>query len=592
MSNYIFPGFILIFGGLLLPLFPKALRKWVALALPVISGFHMHYLPEGYALTTQIFDYTLTPVRMDKLSLVWGYVFHLAALMSVLYQMHVKDTLQDVSGITYAGAAVGAVFAGDLITLFVYWELTAITSVFLIYANRTPTAAKIGTRYLIIQVASGVILFFGVLLWVRETGSVDIGSFTYSEDNWHLFGPFVNPETGAPVSTASWIILFAFGIKAAFPFLHNWLQDSYPAATATGTVFLSAFTTKLAIYALVRCYAGTSILIPIGLVMTLFPIIFAVIENDLRKVLAYSLNNQLGYMVVGAGVGTELALNGAAAHAFAHIIYKGLLFMAMGAVLYRVGTTKANQLGGLHKSMPLTTIFCIIGSLSISGMPGFSGFVTKSMTLSAAFGTHDVLLFVGLLIASAGVVDHSGIKIPFFAFFAHDSGKRCKEAPVNMLLAMGIAAFFCIFLGIYPQPLYDILPFEVRADVNGTAWHNYSASHVYTSFQLLFMAALAFVILMKTRMYPPELSCTNLDTDVIYRRWLKRTAIVIGTTIQSIWARSIGTIKGQIIGTVQRVGDQARPNATLGEPWTIGRTALWAAILLLFVFVSGMTRVM
>ncbi|MBV71755.1 MAG: Na(+)/H(+) antiporter subunit D [Myxococcales bacterium] len=592
MSNYIFPGFILIFGGLLLPLFPKSLRKWVALALPVLSCVHMHYLPEGYALTTQIFEYTLTPVRMDKLSLVWGYVFHLAALMSVLYQMHVKDTLQDVSGITYAGAAVGAVFAGDLITLFVYWELTAITSVFLIYANRTPTAAKIGTRYLIIQVASGVILFFGVLLWVRETGSVDIGSFTYGEDNWHLFGPFVNPETGMPVSMASWIILFAFGIKAAFPFLHNWLQDSYPAATATGTVFLSAFTTKLAIYALVRCYAGTSILIPIGLVMTLFPIIFAVIENDLRKVLAYSLNNQLGYMVVGAGVGTELALNGAAAHAFAHIIYKGLLFMAMGAVLYRVGTTKANQLGGLHKSMPLTTIFCIIGSLSISGMPGFSGFVTKSMTLSAAFGTHDVLLFVGLLIASAGVVDHSGIKIPFFAFFAHDSGKRCKEAPINMLLAMGIAAFFCIFLGIYPQPLYDILPFEVRADVNGAEWHNYSASHVYTSFQLLFMAALAFVVLMKTNMYPPELSCTNLDTDVVYRRWLKRSAMTIGSTIQSIWSRTLGSIKAQIVGTVQRVGDQARPNSILGEPWTIGRTALWAAILLLFVFVSGMTKVM
>ena len=592
MSEAIFPGLILILGGLLLPLAPKGVRKWVALALPIISGVHMHMLPEGWALTTQIFEYTLVPVRMDKLSLVWGYVFHLAAIMSIIYQLHVKDTLQDVSGLTYAGAAVGAVFAGDLITLFVYWELTAITSVFLIYANRTPTAAKVGTRYLIIQVASGVILFFGVLLWVRDTGSVEIGAMTYAGDNWHLFGPFVNPETGAPVSAAAWVILFAFGIKAAFPFLHNWLQDSYPAATATGTVFLSAFTTKLAIYAIVRCYAGTSLLIPIGLTMTLFPIVFAVIENDLRKVLAYSLNNQLGYMVVGAGVGTELALNGAAAHAFAHIIYKGLLFMAMGAVLYRVGTTKANQLGGLHKSMPLTTIFCIIGSLSISGMPGFSGFVTKSMTLSAAFGTHDVLLFVGLLIASAGVVDHSGIKIPFFAFFAHDSGKRCKEAPVNMLVAMGIAAFFCIFLGIYPQPLYDILPFEVRADVNGTAWHNYSASHVYTSFQLLFMAALAFVILMKTQMYPPELSCTNLDTDVVYRRWLKRLAIATGKTTNSIWSRTMGLFKTRIVNAATAVGEHHRPTRAMGEPWPIGRTALWAAILLLFVFTSGMFKVM
>ena len=270
-----------------------------------------------------------------------------------------KDTLQDVAGLTYAGAAIAAAFAGDLITLFAYWELTAITSVFLIWAKRTPEAGKVGTRYLVIQVLSGVILFFGCLLWVRETGSIDFG-YTYSSDKWQLLGPFVNPETRAPSSLAAWLILLAFGIKAAFPFLHNWLQDSYPNGTVTGTVFLSAFTTKLAIYALARGFAGTDLLIPIGTVMTLFPIFFAVIENDLRKVLAYSLNNQLGYMVVGVGIGTQLALNGAASHAFAHIIYKGLLFMAMGAVLYRVGTIKASELGGLWRSMPKTTVFCII----------------------------------------------------------------------------------------------------------------------------------------------------------------------------------------------------------------------------------------
>jgi multicomponent Na+:H+ antiporter subunit D len=291
MNELIFPGLILILGGLLLPLVPKGMRKWAALALPIISCLHMHFLPATLELTTQMFGYTLTPVRMDKLSLVWGYVFHLAALISIIYQLHVKDTMQDVSGLTYAGAAIGAVFAGDLITLFVYWELTALTSVFLIYANRTARSAKVGTRYLIIQVASGVILFFGILLWVRETGSIDITAWKTSGDGWQLFGQFVDPNTKAPVSMAAWVILLAFGIKAAFPFLHNWLQDSYPEATATGTVFLSAFTTKLAIYAIVRCFAGTSILVPIGLVMTLFPIFFAVIENDLRKVLAYSLNN-------------------------------------------------------------------------------------------------------------------------------------------------------------------------------------------------------------------------------------------------------------------------------------------------------------
>ena len=588
MSEMILPGLILIIGGLLLPLIPGKAKKIFAVLLPIISCAHLCMLPADLLLETTMFGYTLLPVRVDKLSLVWGYVFHLAALISVIYQLHVKDTIQDVSGLTYAGAAIGAAFAGDLITLFVYWELTAITSVFLIYANRTERSATVGTRYMIIQVLSGVILFLGVLLWVRDTGSIQFGS-TYGTENWQLIGMFVDPETRGPMSMAAWVILLAFGIKAAFPFLHNWLQDSYPEGTVTGTVFLSAFTTKLAIYALARGFAGAEMLIPIGVVMTLFPIVFAVIENDLRKVLAYSLNNQLGYMVVGIGVGTQLALNGTAGHAFAHILYKGLLFMAMGAVLYRVGTVKASQLGGLAKSMPITTVFCIIGSLSISGFPGFSGFVTKSMTLSAAFDMSSMWVFIALLIASAGVVDHSGIKIPFFAFFAHDSGKRCEEAPMNMLIAMGIAAFFCIFLGVYPAPLYDILPFKVQANAAGAEWHNYSASHIMTSLQLLLFAALAFVILFRTKMYPPELRSVNIDTDVIYRRWAPRLVLSVGGAFVDLWKRVLDTVRVAIVATAHRIGEHHRPNATLGEPWTIHQSALWAAIFLALIFAIGLS---
>ena len=283
-------------------------------------------------------------------------------------------------------------------------------------------------RYLMIQIGSGVILLTGVLIHFHQTGSLEFG---------HL----------GLTSVATWLIFIAFGIKCAFPLLHNWLQDAYPEATVTGTVILSAFTTKLAVYALACGYAGTEILIWIGATMTAFPIFFAVIENDLRKVLSYSLNNQLGFMVVGVGIGTEMALNGTAAHAFSHILYKALLFMAMGAVLYRVKTIKASELGGLYKSMPWTTVFCIIGSLSISAFPLFSGFISKSMIITAVAVEHHTIVWLVLCLASAGVMDHSGIKIPFFAFFAHDSGKRCEEAPKHMLWAMGIAAFLCIAIG-------------------------------------------------------------------------------------------------------------------------------------------------
>jgi len=273
--------------------------------------------------------------------------------------------MQQSATLAYAGSAIGGVFAGDLLTLFLYWELTAVTSVFLIWARRTEGAFHTGIRYLLIQVLSGVLLLMGLLLVYRDSGSIAFTAMTLG-------------------SLGTWCIFLAFGIKCAFPLLHNWLQDSYPAATVTGTVILSAFTTKMAVYALARGFPGTEILIYIGAVMTLFPIFFAEIENDLRKVLAYSLNNQLGFMVVGVGVGTPLALNGTAAHAFCHILYKSLLFMSVGAVLYRTGTSKASELGGLYRTMPKTAIFCLIGAASISAVPLFSGFVSKSLILSAA----------------------------------------------------------------------------------------------------------------------------------------------------------------------------------------------------------------
>ena len=174
---------------------------------------------------------------------------------------------------------------------------------------------------------------------------------------------------------------------------------------------LSSFTTKLAIYALARGFAGTDLLILIGCLMTAFPVFFAVIENDMRRVLAYSLNNQLGFMVVAIGIGTELAINGAVAHAFAHIIYKGLLFMSMGAVLYRVGTVKASELGGLYKSMPWTMVFCIVGAMSISAFPLFSGFAAKSLIMSALGYKGLVAAYLVLLAASAGVLHLSLIHI-------------------------------------------------------------------------------------------------------------------------------------------------------------------------------------
>ena len=531
----------------------KARATWL-LVLPALAGWQVWSLAPGAAGQVQFFGFTLELMRVDKLSRVFGLIFCLAAFIGNLYAWHVRDTVQQIAALLYAGAAIGAVFAGDLLTLFFYWEGTAIASVFLVWARRTEGAYYTGMRYLTIQIGSGVALLVGAVLFYRETGTIAFDRMTL----------------GSP---GTWLIFLSFGVKCAFPLLHNWVQDTYPAATITGTVILQSFTTKLAIYALARGFAGTEILIYIGAVMTLFPIFFAEIENDLRRVLAYSTNNQLGFMVVGIGVGTDMALNGAVSHAVAHVLFKGLLFMTVGAAMFRTGTSKASELGGLYRTMPLTTVLCLVGSAAISAFPLFSGFVTKSLIIDQTAAQHYPIIWAALVFASAGVLSHSGIKIPFFTFFAHDSGKRPKEAPAHMLLAMGLAAFLSIFIGVYPDPLYALLPYAVD-------FVPYTTSHVVGQLQLLCFALLAFGVLMRNGIHPPEIRGIDLDFDWTYRRFLPDVIAVVAMQTSRLWARweqfGIGTISRMISGLYRSTGPEGR----FAQTWPTGVMVLWIAILL------------
>ncbi len=548
-------AFLFFAAALALFVLPKgAARGVLLLAVPLIAGYQVWTLPIGTFAQAEFFGFTLDLMRVDKLSRVFGLIFALAAFLGNLYAWHVRDTVQQVAALLYAGSAIGAVFAGDLITLFFYWEGTAIASVFLIWARRTEGAYHTGMRYLIIQIGSGVILLAGSALMYHDTGSIAFDKMTL----------------GTP---ATWLIFLSFGIKCAFPLLHNWLQDSYPAATVTGTVILSAFTTKLAVYALARGFAGTEILIYIGAVMTLFPIFFAEIENDLRRVLAYSLNNQLGFMVVGIGIGTEMALNGTASHAFAHILYKALLFMSVGAVLFRTGTSKASELGGLYRTMPRTAMFCLVGAASISAFPLFSGFVTKSLILDETAANSYPIIWAVLVFASAGVLSHSGIKIPYFTFFAHDSGLRPKEAPAHMQLAMGITAALCILIGVYPDPLYALLPYPVE-------FRPYTTAHVVAQLQLLLFALLAFGVLMRTGIHPPEIRAVNLDSDWTYRRLMPRVIARVARAVSNIWRLLAALLSWQMGRFVLRLYQSHGPEGRMAQVWPTGSMVLWIAILL------------
>ena len=549
------PPFVIFYGAaIMVALLPHRLGQVILLATPLAGGLVLLGMTADAALQWNIMNLVLEPLRVDRLSLLFGYLFHIAAFLGVVFSLHLRDRLQSSASLLYAGSALGAVFAGDLLTLFFFWEILALTSAFLIFARKTERARRAGIRYLFIQVVSGGLLLAGALMLYRESGSLAFN---------HIgLGTF-----------ASGLIFLAFGIKCAFPLLHNWLTDAYPEATVTGTVFLSAFTTKVAVYALARGFAGTEALVYIGAVMTCFPIFYAVIENDLRRVLAYSMINQIGFMVVGVGLGTALAVNGAIAHAFNEVIFKGLLMMSMGAVLYRTGKMNGSDLGGLYKSMPITTTLCIVGAASISAFPLFSGFVSKSMVMVAVLDEGHPVVWLALLFASAGVFHHAGIKIPFFAFFAHDSGIRTPEPPLNMLIAMSIAAILCVFIGSYPWLLYSLLPFEVN-------YVPFDRSHVLAQFQLLVFSAAAFAWLKISGIYPPELHATNIDVEWFYRRLAPRAVQRVGRLVSSTGDVAARALRGGNKSLMRSVFRHYGPEGTLARTWPTGSMVLWVAVLL------------
>ncbi|MCF8145675.1 MAG: Na(+)/H(+) antiporter subunit D [Deltaproteobacteria bacterium] len=512
MTEPLPPFIIFILGALLVPLLKGRWKSGLLLLIPVLGFINLVHMEEGTYWIVPFLDYHLIFGRVDRLSLLFGYIFHIISFIAILYALHVKDDIQHVAGLVYAGSALGAVFSGELFSFFVFWEMLTISSIFLIWARRTGASLGAGYRYLLVHAAGGLCLLAGIVLHVNQTGSIELGYLG-------LNGP------------GTYLIFFGFGLNCAWPVLHPWLTDAYPEATITGTIFLSAFTTKVAVYALARAFPGTQALIWIGAVMTSFPIFYAVIENDLRRVLAYSLINQVGFMVCGIGIGTALAINGAVCHAFNDILFKALLFMSMGAVMYRTGKINGTDLGGLYRTMPLTCIFCMVGAASISAFPLFSGFVSKSMVMDAAGAGHMRIIWFMLLFASAGVFHHAGIKIPYFAFFSHDSGMRPKEAPVHMLLAMGIAAGLSIFIGVYPAPLYSLLPYPVE-------YVPYTAPHILGQTQLLFFSALAFTLLLLSGIYPAEIRCINLDVDWFYRKGGRLFYRVMARTLNPINAAS------------------------------------------------------
>jgi multicomponent Na+:H+ antiporter subunit D len=545
------PGLVLIAGGVLLPLCGPRLRALAVLGLPLIALALVWQVPDGVSLRLAFLDYQLEPLRGDRLSRLFGTVFAVMAFGGGLFALNHARGVELVAALVYAGGALGVCFSGDLLSLFVFWEVMALASTLLVWSAMTDRAQHAGLRYLLVHLFGGVLLMVGIVGHVSDTGSLAFTAMALD-------------------SPAHWLMLAGFLLNAGAPPLSAWLPDAYPEASPAGMVFLSAFTTKIAVYVLLRGFPGADILVYIGLYMIFYGILYALLENDMRRILAYSIVNQVGFMVCGIGIGTEMALNGAAAHAFTHIIYKALLLMSAGSVLYMTGRRKCTDLGGLFQSMPLTTVCGIIGALSISAFPLTSGFVSKSMISQAA--AHQELLAVWLLlaVASAGVFLHAGIKFPWFVFFQKDSGLRPPDPPLNMRLAMILFAFFCIALGVWPAPLYALLPFPVD-------YVPYTWAHVIDALQLLLFSGLAFFIMLP---YMRRTLTVTLDTDWVYRRLAPRALGRLGSLAARLDAGLRRAVLRRIDTAIDTLFRYHGPRGILARTWATGSMVLWVVILL------------
>jgi len=559
MIDFLPPALILLLGALLIGPTRGAVRTAIVLGAPLLTLLAIWQVPDGVVLTMDFLQYRIEPVEGSAVRRLFATIFALMAFAGGLFAYRQAKWYELAAAFAYAAGAIGVSFAGDLISLFLFWELMALFSTVIVWCGGTPGARAAGIRYAVMHLLGGVVLKVGIEGVMIHTGSIEVRPML--ADNFD-----------------HWMILIGILINAAAPPLSAWLSDAYPESSPTGSVFLSAFTTKTAVLALILLFPGEPVLVGIGLFMVMYGIIYALLENDIRRILAFSIVNQVGFMVCAVGIGTEMAINGAAAHAFAHIIYKALLFMSAGVVVYRTGFNKCTEVGGLFRTMPLTAVCGIVGALAISGFPLTSGFTTKTMISQAASDQGLAAVWFLLAAASAGVFLHAGIKFPWFVFFQRDSGLRPKDAPWNMAAAMVFFSLLCILFGVAPQLLYQYLPYPVEYEA-------YTAGKVVFYLQLLLFSGLAFFLLLPLMRRTETIS---LDTDWLWRvagfriaAWLHDVLAAAGAALSGALAalgRRLGARGRRWFGTETSDGRQV--HGVFARAWPIGTTALWIAVLL------------
>jgi len=531
------PPFLVFLVGAPLVLLLKGKARQIGLiALGGISLVNVVLLPGGYFSASAVtgvmqwnlpfISYTLVLLRVDSLSYMVGLIFAIITFLAIIYAAAVATPRLHLYALLYAGTAMGVVFAGDWITLLIFWEVMAITSTFLIWQERGE-ATGAGYRYLMYHGLGGALLAAGIALLLLGGGSPIIGPIGAIPDVAYQFW-------------ASVLIVLGIGINIAFIPFHTWLPDSYPRANFVAGVFLCVFTTKAAVYLLARVQPGTEIIVFMGALMAVYGVFFAVFQNDMRRLLSYHIVSQVGFMVAGVGIlgwlGTaneigQLGFDGGMAHLFNHILYKALLFMVIGVIIWKTGENALSRIGGLQKKMPVTAFAFWVAAFSISGVPLFNGFVSKGMVLFAAEQTSP-LIWVLLEIASFGTFV-SFLKLGYFAFI-RPGDTRATDPPRLMQAAMLGAAALCILIGIFPTILYAILPYP-------TTYVAFDPAHIIGALLVLGFAAIFFFTIGRKYLQPHD---TQLrDFDILYVA-AARGVTVFAKGLQELFRKIYGLATG------------------------------------------------
>ncbi|MDR1046098.1 MAG: Na(+)/H(+) antiporter subunit D [Candidatus Adiutrix sp.] len=594
-SEFLHPSLAFIIVALILPGLPRAgagrrLARYLPLLPPALAVYAAFANVPGTYATVHWLGQTLTLGRLDAMSGLFIQVFAIMSLAGIIFALHVEDRWQQVAALFYVAGAMGCVLAGDFISLFLFWEIMAVGSTFLVLAGRSRESVLAGFRYFLFHVLGGLFLLAGLVWRYKATQSFAFEAAL----------PFGQPWGGAPYD---WLILLGFCVNAAVVPLHAWLPDAYPRGTVTGSVFMCAFTTKTAVYVLMRGFYGWEVLAVAGTVMAVYGVLYASMENNARRILAYHIVSQVGYMVAGIGVGAAMTINGAAAHAYAHILYKGLLFMSVGAVLFSTGTARLDELGGLAGRLPWVMVLYMVAALSISGLPVFNGFISKTMTIAGAAQEHRTWIALGLEVAAVGTFVSVGLKLPYFAFWGGkplDMKRELRPIPANMYAGMALLAGLCVAQGLYPDLLYRCLPIPMT-EANHNLYQPWTAWNVLQALMLLGFAGLAFYF-MRGVIRPH--AGLNLDFDWFYRlagRGLLALICRPAAWFDSIWGnvyRSLGLAglklfaaftvffdKSVIDGVVDNSACGVRGLGRLGAVLQSGRLQQYLAMMVTFIVV-------